>query len=120
MSNFVRLLNGSVDIGTVNVENVQRLFREAWKLDADESAIEVDMDAAKDLWRNKIRRWRKKAFEKLDAEYMMALETGADTTAIVARKQALRDAPAHADITNATTPAELAAFQPIEDFTITR
>ena len=43
---------------------------------------------------------------------MKAQETGADTTQIVADKQALRDAPTHADIDAATTPEELAAVQP--------
>jgi hypothetical protein len=41
---------------------------------------------------------------------MKALETSADTTAIVAAKQALRDAPAAGD--SATTIAELKAAWP--------
>jgi hypothetical protein len=40
---------------------------------------------------------------------MKALETSADTTAIVANKQKLRDAPAAAAITNADTIVKLKA-----------
>jgi len=43
---------------------------------------------------------------------MKALESGADTTQIVADKQALRDAPSDPAIDAATTPEELAAVQP--------
>ena len=44
-----------------------------------------------------------------DVELMKALETGSDTTAIAADKNALRDAPAAAAITNAADMAELKA-----------
>jgi len=43
---------------------------------------------------------------------MKALETGADTSAIVAQKQALRDAPADPAIDAATTPEQLKLVQP--------
>jgi hypothetical protein len=49
---------------------------------------------------------------------MKALETGANTSSIIAQKQALRDAPALASIDNATTPDELKAIQPIPDVTV--
>jgi hypothetical protein len=49
---------------------------------------------------------------------MKALETGADTTQIIADKQALRDAPSLASIDAATTPAELKAIQPIPNVTV--
>ena len=96
----------------------ERTFREGWEANADTGIISVNMDAAKDIWRDKIRLARKPELEKLDAAFMKAQETGADTTAIVAQKQALRDAPAHADIDAATTPDELKAVQPIPNVTV--
>ena len=93
----------------------ERTFRDAWTAGAnpEDGIISVNMDKAKDIWRDKIRRARESELAKLDAAFMKALETGADTTAIVAQKQALRDAPSHPDIDAATTPAELKAVQPI-------
>lgn len=90
----------------------ERTFRNAWEADADAGVISVDMTAAKDIWRDKIRQARVNPLADLDTAYMKALETGADTTQIIADKQALRDAPSHSDIDAATTPEELAAVQP--------
>jgi hypothetical protein len=90
----------------------ERTFRGAWEADANAGIISVDMAAARDIWRDKIREARTEPLAALDTAFMKALETGADTTQIVADKQALRDAPTHADIDAATTPEELAAVQP--------
>ena len=90
----------------------ERTFRNAWEASPDTGVISVDMTSAKDIWRDKIRLARTEQMPALDAAFMIALETGADVTAITAAKQALRDAPAHADIDAATTPEELAAVQP--------
>ena len=53
--------------------------------------IQINIDKAKDIAKNKLREERKPLLEKLDVEFQRALETGADTTAIVAEKQRLRD-----------------------------
>ena len=45
----------------------------------------------------------------LDIEFQIALETSADTSAIVAKKQVLRDYPAHAGITTAQNAQDLKA-----------
>jgi len=90
----------------------ERTFRGAWEADANAGIISVDMAAARDIWRDKIREARTEPLAALDTAFMQDLETGADTTQIVADKQALRDAPTHADIDAATTPEELAAVQP--------
>ena len=90
----------------------ERTFRDAWEADADAGIISVDMAAAKEIWRDKIRQARTEPLAALDTAFMKALETGSSTTQITADKQALRDAPTHADIDAATTPAELAAVQP--------
>lgn len=69
--------------------------------------IFIDIPKAKDIWKDKIREARKPALEKLDVDYMKANEEGADTTAIVADKQALRDLPEQVD--TATTTDEIKA-----------
>jgi len=89
----------------------ERTFRGAWESNVP-GIISVDMAAARDIWRDKIRQARIEPLEALDTAFMKALETGADTTQITADKQALRDAPTDAGIDAATTPAELAAVQP--------
>jgi hypothetical protein len=95
----------------------ERTFRDAWDTPSGD-VIAINMDKAKDVWRNKIRDSRTPEFEKLDQDFMRALETGASTTQIVADKQTLRDAPAHSDIDAATTPDELKAVQPIPNVTV--
>ena len=65
------------------------------------------MAKAKEIHKNKIRIARQPLLESLDIEFQKALETSADTSAIVAKKQALRDAPADSAIKSASTTDEL-------------
>ena len=69
--------------------------------------ITVNITKAKNIWKDKIRRARKPKLESLDIEFMQAQETGADTSAIVAKKKELRDYPAQVD--SATTTDEIKA-----------
>ena len=71
--------------------------------------IGINMSKAKDIHRDNVRAARGPLLAAKDAEYFRAQETNADTTAIVAAKQALRDAPAAAAIDAATTADELKA-----------
>jgi hypothetical protein len=73
------------------------------------SIITTNMAKAKEIHKNKIRQARKLKLEELDVEFTKALETGASTTDIVAKKQALRDAPADSSIDAATNEAGLKA-----------
>lgn len=109
---FIKI--GAISYDTTEWESPSdRTFREAWQATApDVGTIEVDMEKAKEIWRDKIRMARNELFPELDAKFMVALETGADTTQIAAEKQALRDAPADPAIDAATTPEELRAVQP--------
>ena len=69
------------------------------------------MDAAKVIFKDKIREVRAPLLEAEDVVYMKALEAG-DTdaqAASVTKKKALRDAPAASAITNADTIAKLKA-----------
>ena len=67
------------------------------------------MAVAKEIHRTNIRNARTPKFAELDIEYQKALETGASTTDIVAKKQALRDAPADSAIDSATDESDLKA-----------
>ena len=69
----------------------------------------VDMAKARELHKDKIRLARKPLLEALDVEFQKALETGASTTDIVAKKKALRDAPADSGITSASDADALKA-----------
>ena len=69
----------------------------------------IDMAKAREIHKTNIRAAREEKFKELDVEFQKALETGASTTDIVAKKQALRDAPADSAINAATNEAELKA-----------
>ena len=73
------------------------------------SIIKTDMAKAKEIHKTNIRNARAPKLAALDVEFQRALETGASTTDIVAKKQALRDAPAAAGIATAANTTELKA-----------
>ena len=73
------------------------------------ASINIDMSKAKDLHKERIREARKPLLADLDVEFQKALETSSDTTVIVAKKQALRDAPAASAIGSAANTDELKA-----------
>ena len=64
--------------------------------------IGINTANAKAIHKEKIRAARTPLLAALDVEYQRAQETGASTTAIVAKKQALRDQPATVDALNIT------------------
>ncbi|WP_259781189.1 hypothetical protein [Aestuariispira ectoiniformans] len=107
---YIKTPEATVNAADVSVP-ADRIFREAW-IKPDQPVIDVDMAKARDIWRDKIRQVRTPALEGLDADFMKALESGADTSVIVSRKQALRDAPADPAIDAAATPEELKAVRP--------
>ena len=67
------------------------------------------MTKAKEIHKTNIRYARFPKLAALDVEFQRALETSADTTSIVSKKKALRDAPANTAIDAAKTEAELKA-----------
>ena len=95
-----------IDASTATVPS-DRHFRGAWSLNG--SVISEDMDAAREIFRDKIREARTALLEAKDVELMKALESGADTSAIASAKQDLRDAPAAAAIDAASDIASLKA-----------
>ena len=62
----------------------------------------IDMAKAREIHKTKIRTARTSKLAELDVEFQKAQETSADTSAIVAKKQALRDAPADSAIASAS------------------
>ena len=73
------------------------------------SIIKTDMTKAKELHKEKIREARKHLLSELDVEFQKALEKSEDTSTIVAKKQALRDAPADSGIAAASDADALKA-----------
>lgn len=71
------------------------------------SIIKIDISKAKEIHKNNIRVAREPKLAALDVEFQRALETNADTTEIIAKKKALRDAPANSAIESAKTDSEL-------------
>jgi hypothetical protein len=69
--------------------------------------ITVNINKAKDITKDRLRAERKPLLEAQDVAFQRALESGADTTAIVAEKQRLRDITNQVD--SMTTVEELKA-----------
>jgi len=86
-----------------------RHFRGAWSLSG--TTITEDLAVAKTIFKDKVREARTPLLDAEDVIYMKALEADdADAkTASVAKKKALRDAPAASAISSADTIAKLKA-----------
>ena len=97
-----------IDASTATVPS-DRHFRGAWSLSG--TVISEDMTKAKEIFKDKIREVRAPLLEAEDVVYMKALEAddASAKTASVAKKKALRDAPAAQAITDADTIAKLKA-----------
>jgi hypothetical protein len=71
--------------------------------------ITVNFAKAKEITKERLRKERIAQLQALDVQFQRALETGADTSAIVAEKQRLRDITTLAD--QAQTLDDLKAIQ---------
>ena len=69
----------------------------------------IDMAKAREIHKEKIRTARTPKLVELDIEFQKAQETSADTSTIVSKKNALRDAPADSGIAAASDAAALKA-----------
>jgi len=72
--------------------------------------ITINIDKAKEITKTRLRQEREPLLAAQDVAFQRALEIGADTSAIVAEKQRLRDITQLADA--ATTLDELKAITP--------
>jgi len=94
---------------------VDQTYRNAWRLsDTEEQLISIDIDKAKDIWKNRMRQARELLFPKLDTQYFIALERGTPEyqKAIANRKQLLRDVTQLPELEAARTIEELEKVWP--------
>ena len=105
---IVDMDGASIDASTATKPS-DRHFRGAWKLSG--TTISEDMTKAKVIFKDKIRTVRQPLLDAEDVVYMKALEASDSSAqaASVAKKKALRDAPAATAIENADTIAKLKA-----------
>ena len=107
MTTYINI-NGDVrDAASLNVPT-DRTFRGAWQFNG--AAVEVDMDAAKEIHKDNLRAERAPRLAALDVAYMKALEAGTGAAEIAAQKETLRNITDDARIAAATTPEELKAL----------
>jgi hypothetical protein len=85
-----------------NIDFLDRAFFNAYEFD-QELGAKINISKAKEIWKDKFRVARRSILEKLDVEYMRALESGdpQKQQEIAAKKQELRD------ITNTSLPNSL-------------
>ncbi len=79
--------------------------------------INININKAKEIWKDKIRQDREPYFQSLDVDYLKATEAQNVTLKndIEKRKQLLRDATEDERITSATTPEELKVVDPVTE-----
>ena len=73
-------------------------FYDAWEM--DDKSITVNLAKAKEITKKRLRAEREPLLQAQDVAFQRALESGADTTAIVAEKNRLRDITKLADTAN--------------------
>jgi len=94
---------GSIIVDQATLPNSDNDFFNAWEL--VNGKVEVSLAKAKEITKARLRAEREALLTAQDVLFQRALETSADTTAIVAEKQRLRDITNQVD--SATTTAEL-------------
>ncbi len=102
----------SGEIDAALVKNMPtREFRAAWRLDGE--VIKIDLEAAREIHKTRLRAARVTAFAALDVDRYRAIETGsADMKDIRRRAAELRDVTDHPDLLSAKTPDQITAFWP--------
>jgi len=98
-----------IEVTGLTTVPTDRHFRDAWSVTG--TVISEDLATAKEIFKDKIREVRTPLLAAEDVVYMKALEAdnASAKTASVAKKVALRNAPASSAITSATTIAVLKA-----------
>ena len=94
---------GARIVNLADLPNQYNDFYDAWEMNA--TSVTVNLEKAKELTKKRLRAEREPLLAAQDVLFQRALESGADTTAIAAEKQRLRDITALADA--ATTLDEL-------------
>lgn len=107
---FVKIGSKLYDTAEWDLPSHGIAFRDAWQ--AGDGVITVNLEKAKEIWRAKLRYHRMAVLDELDSKFIVALERGESTAAIVAKKQLLRDAPNDPRIDAATNLEELKKLKP--------
>jgi hypothetical protein len=97
----------SIIVDHDTLPNSDNDFFDAWELSG--STVSVNITKAKEITKKRLRAEREPLLEAQDVLFQKALETSADTTAIVAEKQRLRDITNQVD--SATTTTQLRAMK---------
>ena len=85
----------SIIVDMDSLPNADHDFFDAWEL--QDGVVSVNLSKAKEITKKRLRMEREPLLAAQDVAFQRALETGADTTAIVAEKQRLRDITKLAD-----------------------
>jgi hypothetical protein len=80
---------GARIVNIVDLPNQYNDFYDAWEMDA--TSVTVNLTKAKEITKKRLRMERAPLLSAQDVLFQRALESGADTTAIVAEKNRLRD-----------------------------
>jgi len=94
---------GSIIVDYESLPTNDNDFFDAWELSG--TTVSVSISKAKEMTKKRLRTEREPLLAAQDVLFQRALETSADTTAIVAEKQRLRDITDQVD--SATTTAQL-------------
>lgn len=98
---------GSIIVDSSALPSQHNDFFDAWEL--VDGKVEVSLAKAKEITKKRLRAEREPLLAAQDVAFQRALETGADTSAIVAEKARLRDVTSLAD--SATTLEGLRAIK---------
>ena len=80
---------GARIVNLSDLPNQYNDFYDAWEMDA--TSVTVNLDKAKELTKKRLRAEREPLLAAQDVAFQRALESGENTTAIVAEKNRLRD-----------------------------
>jgi hypothetical protein len=86
---------GARIVNLTDLPNQDNDFFDAWEMDA--TSVTVNVAKAKEITKKRLRAEREPLLVAQDVAFQRALEIGADTSAIVAEKQRLRDVTSLAD-----------------------
>lgn len=114
IGNGLKAIPAGISTYTVVEDSIipsDRTFRASWvQVGIGTTAtVSEDMTKAREIHKTNIRTVREPLLTALDVEFQKAQETSAGITTIVAKKQALRDAPAASGISTAANATELKA-----------
>lgn len=110
MTKDVPAARGARIVNLADLPNQYNDFYDAWEMDA--TSVTVNFEKAKEITKKRLRDERAPLLQEQDIAFQRALEEGADTAAIVAEKQRLRDITSLVD--QAQTLEELKAIKVVE------